>query len=184
MTIKLATLTILALSAVGLAHADSSSNPFSSQETQIMDGVWSKIREARDFDDIDWHAVGLTRAPGDSEAHRVMADHWSRLRTESDFDDIDWRSIRDDGGHSRASAHDDLDADTGPFSRSEAQDLRKVWPEIRKADSFEDIDWPAVGLDRAPGDRDARDFMADNWKSLKRADRFDDIDWRAESRDR
>jgi len=148
MTLKLAALTIVALSAIGLAQADSSSNPFSSQETQIMSGVWPKIREARDFDDINW------------------------------------RAIRDDDGDSRTLARHDLDDDTGPFTRSEAEDLRKVWPEIRKADAFEDIDWRSVGLDRAPGDRDAREFMADHWKSLKRADRFDDIDWRVEDRDR
>src|SRR5262245_53104945 len=136
MTLKLATLTVLALSAIGLAQADSSSSPFSSQETQVMSGVWHKIREAKDFDDIDWHSVGLTSAAGASEAHRVMADHWSKLRTAADFDDIDWRAIRDDdgsSGHSRASSSSDFDADTGPFTRDEARELSSVWPKIRDA---------------------------------------------------
>jgi hypothetical protein len=185
MTLKLTTLAILALSAVGLAQAGSSANPFSSQESQLLSGVWPKIREARDFDDIDWHAVGLTHAPGDSDARRVLADHWSKLRGERDFDDIDWRAIRDDeSGHSHTLARDDLDTETGPFTRDEARELSNAWPKIREADSFDDIDWRSVGLDRAPGDRDAREFMAEHWSSLRRANRFDDIDWRAESRDR
>ena len=178
MRLKLATFTILVLTAVGVAHADSSSSPFSSQETQVMSGVWSKIREAKDFDDIDWHSVGLTRAPGDAEAHHLMADHWSKLRTAADFRDIDWRAIRGEDG----SARNDFDGETGPFTRDEARDLSAAWPKIREADAFDDINWRSVGLAHAPGDRDARDFMSAHWESLKRAARFADIDWRAESR--
>jgi hypothetical protein len=58
--------------------------------------------------------------------------------------------------------------------------LRAVWHTIRGAESFSDINWRSVGLPRAPGDREARRFMAQDWGSLRRAENFDDINWRAE----
>lgn len=178
---KLAICTILMLSAVGMAQADSSSSPFSRQDEQLMSSVWPKIREARDFDDIDWKAVGLARAPGNSSARHLMADNWSRLRTEPRFDEIDWSSIRDSGNRTSAQRYDE---DTGPFTRDEARQLSAVWPKIREASSFADIDWRAVGLSRAPGDRQAQAFVTAHWDSLRRAERFDDIDWRKEYGDR
>jgi hypothetical protein len=179
--LKIATFTILMLSAVGMAQADPSSSPFSRQDEQVMSSVWPKIREARDFDDIDWKAVGLARAPGNSSAQRLMADNWSRLRTEPRFDDIDWSDIRDSGSRTTAQRYDE---DTGPFSRDEARQLSAVWSTIRKANSFADVDWKAVGLSRAPGDREAQTFATAHWESLRRAERFDDIDWRKEYGDR
>ncbi len=74
----------------------------------------------------------------------------------------------------------DYDEQAGPFTRDEARDLRAVWPRIREAENFQDINWRSVGLERAPGDRQARRFMAEDWGSLRRAEQFDDIDWRAE----
>lgn len=177
MALKLATFTILMLAAASMAQADSSSSPFSRQDEQLMESVWPKIREARDFDDIDWKAVGLARAPGNSSAQRLMAENWSRLRTERRFDDIDWGDIRDSGSHTSAQRYDE---DTGPFTRDEARQLSAIWPTIRQAGSFADIDWKAVGLSRAPGDREAQAFMTAHWDSLRRAERFDDIDWRKE----
>ena len=185
MGLKLATFTVLILSAVGIAQADSSSSPFSRQDEQLMSSVWPKIREARDYDDIDWRAVGLARAPGNSDAHRMMADNWSRLRTEPRFDDIDWGDVRDygrDNGYRTAAQH--YDEETGPFTREEARQLSAVWSKIREANSFADIDWKSVGMSRAPGDREAQAFATAHWGSLRRAERFDDIDWRKEYGDR
>ncbi len=94
---------------------------------------------------------------------------------------------------SREEAHDrssaqvvarDYDEEFGPFTRQEAHALRSVWPTIREAANFYDINWRSVGLARAPGDRRARRFMADDWGSLRRAAQFDDINWRAEYRRR
>jgi hypothetical protein len=181
MGLKIATFTILMLSAVGIAQAGSSSSPFSRQDEQLMSSVWPKIREARDYDDIDWKAVGLARPPGDSNAQRLMADNWSSLRKESRFDDIDWRDVRDSGDRTSAQRYDE---DTGPFTRDEARQLSAVWSKIRQANSFADIDWKAVGLSRAPGDREAQAFTTAHWDSLRRAEKFDDIDWRKEYGDR
>ena len=109
--------------------------------------MWPKIREARDYDDIDWKAVGLARAPGNSSAQRLMADNWSRLRTAPRFDDIDWSDVRDSGNRTSAQHYDE---DTGPFTRDEARQLSAVWSKIREANSFADIDWKAVGLSHEP----------------------------------
>ena len=106
-----------------------------------------------DFDDIDWKAVGLARPPGNSSAQRLMADNWSRLRTEPRFDDIDWSTIRDSGNRTSAQHYDE---ETGPFTRDEAHQLSAVWSKIRDAGSFADVNWKAVGLSRAPGDREAQ----------------------------
>ena len=181
MALKLATFTILMLSAIGMAQADSSSSPFSRQDAQLMSSVWPKIREAADFDDIDWKAVGLARPPGNSNAQRLMADNWSRLRTEPRFDHIDWSIVRDSGNRTSAQRYDE---ETGPFTRDEARQLSAIWSKIRDAGSFADVDWKAVGLSRAPGDREAQAFATAHWDSLRRAARFDDIDWRKEYGDR
>jgi len=181
MALKLATFTILMLSAIGMAQADSASSPFSRQDEQLMSSVWPKIREARDFDDIDWKAVGLARPPGNASAQRLMADNWSRLRTSSRFDDIDWSTVRDSGNRTSAQRYDE---ETGPFTRDEAHQLSAVWSKIRDANSFADINWKAVGMSRAPGDREAQVFATAHWESLRRAERFDDIDWRKEYGDR
>ena len=154
-----------------------------------MSRVWSEIRQARDFGDIDWRAVGLADAPGNFEAHRLLASHWSELRGAAEFYDINWRAIGyDDGGRSSQRTYGDARGayrgDAGPFTREEARVLRNVWPTIREAANFYDIDWRSVGLARAPGSREARRFMADDWGSLRRAAEFDDIDWRAEYRRR
>jgi hypothetical protein len=65
----------------------------------------------------------------------------------------------------------------GPFTRQEAAVMREVWPEIRVAAEFEDINWRSVGLSGAPGDREARRVMSANWESLRTAADFDQIDW-------
>ncbi|MEO8464985.1 MAG: hypothetical protein ABI640_06560 [Gammaproteobacteria bacterium] len=117
---------------------------------------------------------------------RQETQHTGSITPESrgprDLPNGDWRAIRDEN-YSRPSAHvvaRNYDGDFGPFTREEARDLRAVWGTIRDAASFYDINWRAVGLGRAPGDRQARRFMAQDWGSLRRAERFDDINWRAE----
>ena len=57
--------------------------------------------------------------------------------------------------------------------------MRDVWPQIREAASYEDINWRALGLERAPGDRTAREIMASNWGQFREAERFEDINWAA-----
>jgi hypothetical protein len=66
---------------------------------------------------------------------------------------------------------------TGPFTGYEAEELSEVWPEIRQAQSFEDINWRAHGMSRPPGSPEAQRFLASNWNELRREERFGDIDW-------
>ena len=54
--------------------------------------------------------------------------------------------------------------------------LSAVWPEIRAAEDYEDINWPAHGLARAPGSRDVQRVMSGNWDELRLAQRFEQID--------
>ena len=184
MKLNLATFAIVALSTIGIAQAQVSSSPFTRGEANVMSRVWSEIRQARDFGDIDWQSVGLAGAPGDFEAHRLLASHWSQLRGAAAFYDIDWRAIRYEDGDRSPRNHGggwrEPYTDAGPFTREEARALRAVWPQIREAASFYDINWRSVGLARVPGNREARRFMAADWGSLRRAAQFDDIDWRAE----
>jgi hypothetical protein len=69
------------------------------------------------------------------------------------------------------------DSFTGPFTGYEAEELSEVWPEIRQAESFQDINWREVGLSRPPGSPEAQRFLASNWDDLRREERFSDIDW-------
>ena len=71
---------------------DESIGPFTREEARQLRSVWSTIREAANFYDINWRSVGLARAPGDREARRFMADDWDSLRRAEQFDDIDWRA--------------------------------------------------------------------------------------------
>lgn len=52
------------------------------------------------------------------------------------------------------------DGSTGPFTGYEAETLSEVWPKIREAAHFEDINWQALGLQRAPGSPDAQRLLA------------------------
>ncbi len=65
----------------------------------------------------------------------------------------------------------------GPFTDAEAQLLSAVWPEIREAENYGDINWPAHGLARAPGSREVQRVMSANWPELRTASRFEQIDW-------
>jgi hypothetical protein len=78
------------------------------------------------------------------------------------------------GAAVQAQGRDEL---TGPFTSYEAQTLSEVWPDIRKAAHFEDINWSTHGLSRAPGSREAQRVLSDNWDELRREEHFADIDW-------
>ena len=127
-------------------------------------------------------AHGLARAPGSREVQRVMSANWPELRTASRFEQIDWdkfvegpapqtRRYESGGGQSGRGV--------GPFTSAETAVMRDVWPQIREAGSYEDINWRALGLERAPGDRTAREIMASNWGQFREAERFEDINWAA-----
>jgi hypothetical protein len=181
-TIAIFALLFATVSAYGQQLHGSVSGPFTNEEAELMSAVWPKIRDAAAFEDIDWEAVGLTRAPGSSEARRFMATHWDVVRSANEFRDIEWQRTT---GYQRSSKSGyALEDPTGPFTSLEAEQLSAVWPEIRKADAFGDINWRAVGLSRAPGSREARRLMEAHWGSLRRAAEFDDIDWQAAYRAR
>lgn len=165
--------------------------PFTGYEAETLSEVWPQIREAASWQDIDWRALGMRRAPGSPEAQSVMARNWDDLRREERFTDIDWDDYFADRGE-RAGRYNSTDRFerqfpgssagpyyAGPFTREEAAIMSRVWPEIRAADSFEDIDWRAYSLSGPPGSRDARRIMSRNWSELREAARFEDIDWEA-----
>jgi hypothetical protein len=65
----------------------------------------------------------------------------------------------------------------GPFTGYEADVLADVWPEIRQAEDFGEINWVAHGLNRAPGSPEAQRFLTANWDELRREERFANIEW-------
>ena len=76
-----------------------------------------------------------------------------------------------------AFAQRDYASGYGPFTSQDAELMSAVWPKIREAARFEDIDWRSVGLARAPGDRVAHSVLAEHWGALRKAAEFEDIDW-------
>ncbi len=167
------TLAVLGLAACAVAQEDvsfaDSSGPFSREAAARMSEVWPEVRQADEYADINWRAIGLDEAPGDARAQRVLAANWDSLRQASDFRDIDWESstgydasedrfrTEDAGPFGRRNeASFDDSSYAGPFTRREAEVLADVWPQIRQAGSYQDIDWEAVGVDYAPGDARAR----------------------------
>lgn len=166
--------------------------PFTRDESRALADVWPQIREAARFDDIDWRAHGLVRAPGDAYARDVMAENWNELRRAQRFDDIDWdeyggvREARRDRGGDRDrrfaggfGGSVEGSAFGSPFTPEEEAAISSVWGEIRKAARFEDVNWRPLGLTRAPGSRNARQLMSQYWGQLREAARFEDIDWAA-----
>jgi hypothetical protein len=159
--------------------------PFTDAEAQLLSAVWPEIRAAENYEDINWPAHGLARAPGSSEVRRAMAANWDELRRAQRFEQIDWNRVV--GGGQRSSRSNQIDrfeerfpgpfTDVGPFTRDEAALMSRLWPQIREAAEFDDIDWNAYGLQRAPGGSDAREIMAANWNEIRREPRFENIDW-------
>jgi len=159
--------------------------PFTQREAALMSAVWPEIREAESFDRIDWESVGLVAAPGDAQARRLMERHWDDLREAAEFSDIDWERTTAQRASSRDSfAQPDDDLERGPFTQREATLMSALWPQIREAETFEQIDWNAYRLNDAPGDARARRLMSRHWGSLRQAAAFGDIDWEATTEDR
>lgn len=175
------------LAAAAFGQGQAFFGPFTDAEAQLLSAVWPEIRKIEDFEDIDWPAYGLARAPGNVDVHRAMAARWDELRRAQRFEQIDWdRVVRGEQRPSRES-RGQIDrfeeqfpgpfSNVGPFTRDEAATLSRIWPEIREAEEFADIDWRAYGLQRAPGDADARRILAASWHEVRRESRFEDIDW-------
>src|SRR6185436_2427462 len=175
-TMRLVIATLVALFAVTTAQAQNrggSTGPFTGYEAEALSDVWSQIRGAAHFEDINWSAHGLSRAPGSPEAQRLLSANWDELRREQRFEDIDW----DEYSRYSQSRSSDGRISTGPFTGKEAEALSAVWPQVRVAARFEDINWAAHGLARAPGSPEAQRMLSANWNELRREERFADIDW-------
>ena len=168
-----------------------STGPFTGYEADMLSEVWPEIRQAARFEDVNWRAHGLDRAPGTAEARRFLAENWDQVRQEQRFANIDWDELSDRGwndgrrNRNRTASDDrferfpasDVDySETGPFTRDEAAQLSRLWGQIREAARYEDIDWRALGA-REPGDREAQRIMASNWGQFREAARFEDINW-------
>ena len=188
---------ILAALVTGTALAQSRgfTGPFTGYEAETMSDVWSEIRQAGNFEDINWRAHGLSRAPGTPEAQRLLSANWDELRREQRFEDIDWDEYYDtrysndrSARSSRAERYGRVDSglpenergyNDSPFTREEAAAMSRAWGQIREAARFEDIDWRAMGFSGAPGDRNARRLMSRHWGQLREAGSFESIDWQA-----
>jgi hypothetical protein len=187
---KLAIAILVTLLTTMAAHAqsrDGFTGPLTGYEAELLSEVWPEIREAEDFEQINWRAHGLNRAPASPEAQRFLATHWEELRREERFANIEWdeyfedRSARNSRAerYGRVAPENVRDSRSSPFTREEAAALSRSWGHIREAARFEDIDWRSAGLSRAPGDRAARRLMSTHWAQLREAGRFEDIDWQA-----
>ena len=177
MRLAIAILVTLIAAPGALAQSlDGLNGPLTGYEAGLMSDVWSEIRQAERFEDIDWHAHDLNRAPASPEAQRFFAMHWDKLRREERFSDIEWDKYRDDrsGRKNRDELHDG-----SPFTGEESAAMSRAWGRIRLTGRFDDIDWRAIGFRGAPGDREARRIMSQNWGRLRQAERFEDIDWQA-----
>ena len=164
-----------------------STGPFTGYEAEALSELWPQIRQAENFEDINWRAHGISRAPGNSEAQRLLSANWDELRREPRFESIDWRDYYD-APTSRAERYGRVQTGLpenergygdSPFTRDEAAALSRSWGQIREAARFEDIDWRSAGLSGPPGDRDARRLMSRHWGQLREAGRFEEIDWQA-----
>jgi len=176
---KLATAILVAVFAGTAAQAQirGSTGPFTGYEAEALSDVWSQIRGAARFEDINWSAHGLSRAPGSPEAQRLLSANWNEIRREQRFEDIDWDDYANNRYSQSSRGGERYGRLEGPFRGDEADALARVWPQIRVAAHFEDINWNAHGLQRAPGSAEARRLMSENWDELRREQRFEDIDW-------
>jgi hypothetical protein len=187
MRLSIAVFVMLITGTGALAQSRDFSGPFTGYEAEALSNVWSEIRAAARFEDINWRAHGLSGPPGDPEAQRLLSANWNELRRETRFEDIDWddysygeRSARSSeryGRSDRGYSANGRRYNDSPFTRAEAEDLSRVWDQIRVAAHFEDINWSAHGLSRAPGSAEAQRILSANWNELRRETRFEDIDW-------
>lgn len=165
--------------------------PFTGYEAQELSEVWSQIRAAAHFEDINWSAHGLNRAPGSPEAQRILSDNWNELRREEDFRDIDWndyygnRVAQSSGterygrGNSGSLADDAGGYHNSPYAREDFEEMSRVWSKIRQAARYDDINWRGLGLSAAPGGHEARRLTGKYWNELRKAAQFEDINWQA-----
>lgn len=192
LTIAILAALLLGTSAFAQGRSSASYGPFTDSEAQLLSAVWPEIREAAHYGDINWPAHGLTQAPGNRDVQRLMSANWRELRTASRFEQVDWdRFVGGSSQQSRRNAregrYDPFERQypgesggvgAGPFTNAETAVMSQVWAQIREAGSFQDINWRALGVERAPGDRQARSIMANHWGELREAERFEDINWR------
>ena len=192
LTIAFLAALLVATSAFAQGRGDAYYGPFTESEAQLLSAVWPEIREAAHYGDINWPAHGLARAPGNRDVQRLMVVNWRELRTASRFEQVDWerlvgapsqqsRRYEHEGSYDRFERQYPSESGgygAGPFTSAESAVMSQVWPQIREAGSFQDINWRALGVERAPGDRQARSIMANHWGELREAERFEDIDWR------
>lgn len=174
------------LTTATLAHAQAVYGPFTDAEAQLLSAVWPEIRAAEDYEDINWPAHGLARAPGSRDVQRRMSTSWDDLRQAQRFEQVDWDNLGNSNSRaSRSQRSSDRFEEQfpgpftsyGPFTRDDAEALSSVWPQIREAARFEDINWASQGLARPPGSTDARRLLAANWNQARRESRFENIDW-------
>ena len=166
-------------------HAQDRSGPFTSYEAQQLSEVWPQIRAAAHFEDINWSKLGLSRAPGSSEAQRILSDNWGELRREQHFADIDWAEYTANSGRAERYARADSASPAGegggyhnsPYTHEEFEEMSRVWDKLRQAARYEDINWHSLGLSSAPGDHDARRITGKYWSELRKAAQFEDITW-------
>ena len=168
---------LLAGTSVQAQGRDGFAGPFTGYEAQQLSEVWSQIRVAAHFEDINWSAHGLNRAPGSPEAQRILSDNWDEYygsrnaqssRTE--------RYGRGDGG---SGVYDEVGYHNSPYTRDEFEAMSEVWSRIRQAARYDDINWRGLGLAGAPGGHDARRLTGKYWNELRKAARFEDINWQA-----
>jgi hypothetical protein len=177
--------TLLTTMAAQAQTRDGFAGPLTGYEADLLSEVWPEIRVAEDFEQINWRAHGLDRAPASREAQRFLSTHWDELRREQRFSDIEWAEFEDRPSNDRAERYgrvdpyEERDNNASPFTREEAAALSRSWGHIREAARFEDIDWRAIGFSGAPGDRQARQLMSRHWGQVREAGRFEDIDWQA-----
>ena len=191
-TIAILAALLLSTSAFAQGRGGAYYGPFTESEAQLLGAVWPEIREAAHYGDINWPAHGLARAPGNREVQRLMSANWRELRTASRFEQVDWdrlvggpsqqsrRYEREDGYDRFERQYPSESGGDGasPFTSAETAIMSQIWSQIREAGSFQDINWRALGVERAPGDRQARSIMANHWGELREAERFEDINWR------
>ena len=158
--------------------------PFTDAEAQLLSAVWPEIRVAANYEDINWPAHGLSRPPGNRNAQRLMAENWRELRNASRFEQINWDALaagppQQTRGSGQQNPGQQGGGAIGPFDSQDAAVMSRIWSQIRVAARYEDINWRAHGVSRAPGDRTAQEIMSRYWGELREADRLEDINWEA-----
>ena len=143
LTLAAALVTVVGFAQPALAQSRYGTGPFTGYEADALADVWSEIRQAEDFEDINWRAHGLNRAPGSPEAQRLLATNWDELRREERFADIEWdeydgdeRSARSSRGErygrlERGSPENETGYNDSPFTREEAAVMSRAWGQIR-----------------------------------------------------